>query len=470
MKTLHVYVVMATAILSVRTQVTKGAEKTKECICELNNSGLTFPTRRLQNVMSGATDCTQKITTQQMSEVDILMDKLHHRLRQLEQDVVDLEQEDDGSSQQGDLYMAVSLRIIEIELAEILDLVSKLNTTTAGHQGLSKDISIKLKNMNTEMESLEKFDHTQIVQKQKQNQVLMKALTKCQADMLVTVAPPVIPVPGNCFRGNLLNVTGPSTYTVTEYGTSYAFGAWGRDPKPAKGKEDWYWLVALTSSNIYANYIRWYSSHSAIVVGVKAEDVLISSSNPTTNTVQGPNVAMYENALYYSCYNSPTLCRFNMTARTITTTALTDAGHNNKFPFCHLGTCYGYTDVDVSTDESGLWVVYATPENFGNVVLSKVEVNGTASLGRTWRTSLHKRTVSNTFVACGVLYATRYLDKYNEEIFYSLDTVSGLERYDVGLRIKKMTDNIQSLNYSPCDQKLYAYSDSYVLTYQVVFG
>ncbi|KAG5848756.1 hypothetical protein ANANG_G00102800 [Anguilla anguilla] len=472
MKTLRVYTVMTTVILSVLAQVTKGAEKSQECTCELNNSGLTFPTVRLQNVLSGATDCTRRITSQKMSEVNILLDKLHYRLRQLEVDVLELEDEsdNDGSAQEGDLFMAVALRIIEIELAEILDLITKLNTTTTDHQGLTADISTKLKNMRMEMESLEKFDHTNIVEKQKKNQQLMKTLEQCQAELQVTVAPPIIPVPGNCIHGHLLNVTGPSTYTITQYGTSYAFGAWGRDPMPVKGKEDWYWLVALTSSNIYANYVRWYSSHSAIVLGVNAEDVSIASGNPTTNTVQGPNVAMYGGALYYGCYNSPSLCRFNMTDRTITTAPLPNAGHNNKFPFCHLATCYGYTDMDVSTDESGVWVVYATLENYGNVVLSEVELGSPPTLGRTWRTSLHKRTVTNTFVACGVLYATRYVDKQNEEIFYAMDTVSGQERYGLGLRIKKMSDNIHSLNYNPRDRQLYVFSDAHVLTYQLIFG
>ncbi|KAJ8247446.1 hypothetical protein GJAV_G00246480 [Gymnothorax javanicus] len=467
MRTLQVYTVLTMVLISVLAK-----KKGEKCTCEFNNSGLTFPMGRLQNVLSGANDCTKKITSKKMSEVDVLLDKLHHRLQQLEVDVTKLEDEEDndGSAQEGDFFMAVSLRIIEIELAEILDLISKLNTTTVDHQDLSANIDTKLKNMQTEMESLEKFDRTRIVEKQKENEQLTKALEQCQAALLATEAPPTMPVPGNCIHGHLQNVTGPNTYTITQYGTSYPFGAWGRDPKPVKGKEDWYWLVALTSSNIYANYIRWYSSHSAIILGVNAGDVEIASGNPTTNTVQGPNVIMYEDALYYGCYNSPSLCRFNMTGKTITTVNLPNVGYNDKFPFCHLDTCYTNTDIDVATDESGVWVVYAAPQNFGNLVLTKVESGAPPTLGRTWLTTVHKRAVTNTFMACGVLYALRYVDKYNEEIFYAFDTVSGQERYDVGLHIKKMSDNIHSLNYNPQDRQLYVYSDAHVLTYHVIFG
>ena len=46
-------------------------------------------------------------------------------------------------------------------------------------------------------------------------------------------------------------------------------------------------------------------------------NVLISSANPTTNTIQGPNVVMYEEALYYNCYNEPAVCRFNLTTNSV---------------------------------------------------------------------------------------------------------------------------------------------------------
>ncbi|KAI5606395.1 olfactomedin-4-like [Silurus asotus] len=72
-------------------------------------------------------------------------------------------------------------------------------------------------------------------------------------------------------------------------------------------------------------------------------------------------------------------------------------------------------------------------------------------------------------MVCGVLYATRFLDKQTEEIFYSFDTETGEERYDLRIRIQKMQTNIQSLNYNPQDQMLYAYSDAYIVSYSTVF-
>lgn len=57
-------------------------------------------------------------------------------------------------------------------------------------------------------------------------------------------------------------------YTAGEYPGSYKYGAWGRDAKPKEGKENWYWLVMLTSGNKYSNYVRLYSALSSLIVGV----------------------------------------------------------------------------------------------------------------------------------------------------------------------------------------------------------
>uniref|UniRef100_A0A3P9CF81 Olfactomedin-like domain-containing protein n=1 Tax=Maylandia zebra TaxID=106582 RepID=A0A3P9CF81_9CICH len=257
---------------------------------------------------------------------------------------------------------------------------------------------------------------------------------------------------GTCQRSRLLNVTGPRVYTAGEYPGSYAYGAWGRDPRPEEGKESWYWLVMMTSSNRYSNYVRFYSM--ALTFG----NVQIHSSNPTTNTIQGPNNVLYGGALYYNCYNQDYVCRFNLTTKSVTTLQL---------PKETFTECYPYTDLDLATDESGVWVVYTTTQDFGNLVLSKLEEGETPVLGKTWRTSVYKQSVTNTFIACGVLYATRYINREVEEIFYSFNTVTGQERFNIGIFMNKMSTNIQSLNYSPVDQMLHAYCDSNMVSYKV---
>ncbi|XP_063072704.1 olfactomedin-4-like [Engraulis encrasicolus] len=435
-----------------------------DCACELAGGGKPFPKDKLLSIETSAIKCNENIQLAKVSEEASLRLGLHKRLLQLQDEVSVLEQEDDGG-----LYGAVSLRIIEMELAEILQLINRLNTTHNMHRSLGANVHGTMQQVQAELKSLEEFDHMQIAQKLEENKRLQRSLAQCQEELQATPPPPT-PPPSNCPHGPLIRVDGPRTYTITQYGTSYHYGSWGRDPKPARGKEGWYWLIPLTSSNVYANYVRQYNSLSALVAGVGPVDVSIASANPTTNTIQGPNVVMYGDALYYGCYNSPTVCRFNLTSRQVTTVALpANSGINNKFPFCHLGACYVYTDLDLMTDDSGVWVAYTSAENFGDVMLNQVESGDVPRLGRTLKTSLHKRTATNTFMACGVLYATRYVDKETEEVFYSFDSRTGVERHNLNIRFKKMQTNIHSLNYDPSDHKLYAYSDAYAVSYDAIF-
>uniref|UniRef100_A0A8C2KGM0 Olfactomedin-like domain-containing protein n=1 Tax=Cyprinus carpio TaxID=7962 RepID=A0A8C2KGM0_CYPCA len=319
------------------------------------------------------------------------------------------------------------------------------------------------------MAELEKFDSLQVIAKEHENKVIKRDLERCNEELNSTSPTPTLS-PGPCGFGRMVNVSGPKTYSLTEYGTSYPYGAWGRDANPAPGDENKYWLVVLTSSNVYGNFIRQYNSLSTIILGIEPTDTYISSSNPTTNTIQGSNMVMYANALYYNCYDTYSVCQFNLTTQSVSTVDLpSDTGYDDKFPFKHLDTTYSYTDMDFATDESGVYVIYATTSNFGNVVISKIETSSPPVLGQTWSTSLHKATATNTFMVCGVLFATRYLDKKTEQIFYSYDTKTNIERYDLKLNITKRQTNIEFLNYDPRDHLLYVYSDAYIVTYELVF-
>nr|XP_055049138.1 olfactomedin-4 [Misgurnus anguillicaudatus] len=452
-------------LMIVIPQILVQSVRGKNCVCDLKNTDPAFPKSKFKRVETIALQCTATITSEKMLENDRRLLGLQQRIKQLEDYVGILEKEDDKN-----LYGAVSLRIIELEFAEIRSLLDKLNKTTVNSQHLNVQTVAELQDMKDTMEELERFDSMQVMKKERQNRSIKKELEKCKENKAPAPHPTLPPVKGRCGLGQIVSVKGPKTYSLTVYSTSYTYGAWGKDANPAPGDENKYWLMVLYTSNVYGNFIRQYNSLSTMLLGIGHTDVYIAGSNPTTNTVQGPNMVMYGNALYYNCYYTYSVCRFNMTASTVSNVALPkDTGYNSKFPFGHLGAAYGYTDLDFVTDEFGVYVIYATTSNYGNIVISKVETSTPPVLGQTWSTSLHKKTVTNTFMVCGVLYATRYIDSEKEEIFYSFDTKTNTERYDLKIFIKKMQTNIEYLNYDPRDHLLYVYSDAYILTYEVVF-
>lgn len=436
-----------------------------KCKCQLSLAEKAFPHEKLQTVEGNATDCNTHVTREKSLALESLLLGLEKRLTQLHSDVSILEEEDDG-----ELYGVLSLFVIENEMVEIRQLMDKLNSTTLEHQVLTADTVLQLETLKNEMTELEKYDTMEVVKGRKVNRHLKSALATCKNRVNATVAPTQPPY-GICQRGPLRNITGPGVNTQGEFAGSYSYGAWGRDPKPEARKGSWYWVVPLTSSQ-FSNYVRFYSSLSALIIGVSNPgNIQIASSNPTTNTIQGPNNVLYGGALYYNCYNRDAVCRFNLTTKSVTSVQLPQGTrYNSKGNFCHLEDCYLYTDLDLATDESGVWVVYTTNQALGNLVLSKMEETEPPKLGQTWYTSLYKRSVTNTFMACGILYATRYIDKNVEEVFYSFDTTTGMENFKVGIFINKVSPNIFSLNYSPLDQMLYAFGDTRMVSYKALFG
>jgi len=68
-------------------------------------------------------------------------------------------------------------------------------------------------------------------------------------------------------------------------------------------------------------------------------------------------------------------------------------------------------------------------------------------------------------MVCGVLYATRYVSTYQEEVFYAFDTTTGQEINTLSLPFEKVSAEIANLNYNPVDRRLYMYNDAYLLSY-----
>lgn len=264
----------------------------------------------------------------------------------------------------------------------------------------------------------------------------------------------------------LRNVTRPLIAQLNPYGTSFPYGAWGMDSMP--GSPELYWVVALLSSNIYGNSIRMYSSYKTFLMSNTHVDLTVTSSYTTSNAIQGPGVVLYNGSLYYNCYKSGEMCKFNLNTKNIIHVNLPNAGHSNKFPYCYYD-CYGYTDIDFSVDENGIWVIYATEENYGNIVLSKINSNNLDVL-QTWKTKLFKKATTNAFMVCGVLYATRFVSKNEEEIFYMFDTVTNQEAKNLNIRLIKFSPNVASLHYNPVDRKLYLFNGGYMLSYGVLFS
>lgn len=261
---------------------------------------------------------------------------------------------------------------------------------------------------------------------------------------------------------------------VSPYGKSYISGSWGKQAQvDSEGQKNSYWVQPLLSSHIWGNTLRVYQTYEDFMASANHRDFTFAPSYSHADSIEGPSAVLYGEALYYHCYRSADVCRYDLNSNIVKRVTLpgTGVGFNNKFPYCYYD-CRANSDVDVEADETGLWAIYATVGNHGNLVVSRLVWDSeaeTLNVSQTWETRLFKKAVSNAFMVCGVLYATRYVDEYREEVFYAFDTATGKEDNSLALPLEKVAKGVASLSYNPTNKQIYMYNDGYLLAYQAHF-
>ncbi|XP_068965040.1 olfactomedin-4-like [Petaurus breviceps papuanus] len=262
--------------------------------------------------------------------------------------------------------------------------------------------------------------------------------------------------PGSCAHGTLLSVSRPLVVQLNWRGFGYKAGAWGRDTG-LNLTSSLYWVAPLRSDGRYFDYYRLHNSYDDLVLSKDYIERKMGYGDGSGNTV-------YKNFMYFNYYGTGDMAKVDLATNTLVLRqALPGATHNNRFSYAGVP----WKDLDFAGDEKGLWVVYSTEENKGNLVVSLLNAS-TLAVERTWRTGQYKPVVSGTFMACGVLYALRSLSTRQEEIFYAFDTNTGQEHH-LSILLDKMLETLQSINYSPLDHKLYVYNNGYLVTYDLVF-
>lgn len=262
---------------------------------------------------------------------------------------------------------------------------------------------------------------------------------------------------GSCRHSGVVNISKPIIVQLNWRGFAYKYGAWGRDYSPQHPDKGLYWVAPLDTDGRTLNIYRLYYTQDDLLLYTNAREYRISYG-------QGGGIAVYNKYMYVNWYNTRNIAKVNLDTNTVAVTqTLPNAVYNNRFSYANVG----WQDIDLAVDEHGLWVIYSTEASTGNIVISKLN-DTTLEVLNTWITKQYKPSVSNAFMVCGVLYATRTLNTRLEEIFYYYDTNTGKEG-TLNIVMPKMQERIQSINYHPYEQKLFVYNDGYLLNYNLIF-
>ncbi|XP_028301524.1 adhesion G protein-coupled receptor L2 isoform X26 [Gouania willdenowi] len=237
-------------------------------------------------------------------------------------------------------------------------------------------------------------------------------------------------------------------------------GAWCKDPLQAADK-------------IY--FMPWTPYRTDTLIEYTSLDDFENARQSITyklpHRVDGTGFVVYDGAVFFNKERTRNIVKFDLRTRIKSGEAIiNNANYHDTSPY----KWGGKTDIDLAVDENGLWVIYATEQNNGMIVISQLNPY-TLRFEATWDTAYDKRSASNAFMICGVLYVVRSTYEDNESevsksmIDYIYNTKQNRGEY-VDLHFPNQYQYIASVDYNPRDNQLYVWNNFYILRYNLEFG
>uniref|UniRef100_A0A803VX56 Olfactomedin-like domain-containing protein n=1 Tax=Ficedula albicollis TaxID=59894 RepID=A0A803VX56_FICAL len=175
----------------------------------------------------------------------------------------------------------------------------------------------------------------------------------------------------------------------------------------------------------------------------------------------GTGHVVFNGSLYYNKFQSNVAVRYHFRSRSVLVQrSLAGAGYNNTFPY----SWGGFSDIDFMVDENGLWVVYTTNQNAGNIVVSRVDPQ-TLEVLRSWDTGYPKRSAGESFMICGVLYVTNS-HLAGAKIYFAYHTNTSSYEY-TDIPFHNQYSHISMLDYNPRERVLYTWNNGHQVIYNV---
>ncbi|XP_070403778.1 adhesion G protein-coupled receptor L3 isoform X14 [Nothobranchius furzeri] len=237
-------------------------------------------------------------------------------------------------------------------------------------------------------------------------------------------------------------------------------GAWCKDPLQASDK-------------IY--YMPWTPYRTDTLTEYSSKEDFVAGRPTTTyklpHRVDGTGFVVYDGALFFNKERTRNIVKFDLRTRIKSGEAIiANANYHDTSPY-RWG---GKSDIDLAVDENGLWVIYATEQNNGRIVISQLNPY-TLRVEGTWDTAYDKRSASNAFMICGILYVVKsvYEDDDNEATGNKIDYIYNTELSKDGfldIPFPNSYQYIAAVDYNPRDNLLYVWNNYHVVKYSLDFG
>uniref|UniRef100_A0A667YZD9 Olfactomedin 1 n=1 Tax=Myripristis murdjan TaxID=586833 RepID=A0A667YZD9_9TELE len=247
--------------------------------------------------------------------------------------------------------------------------------------------------------------------------------------------------------GKLTGISEPVTIKTS----GSRFGSWMTDPLAPPGDNRVWYMDGYHNNRFVREYQSMYD--------------FMTSDNFTSHRLphpwSGTGQVVYNGSIYFNKFQSHTIIKFDFSSSLISRSRQLDfAGYNNMYHY----SWGGHSDIDLMVDEGGLWAVYATNQNAGNIVISQLNPN-TLQIIRSWTTNHPKRSAGEAFMICGTLYVTNGYSG-GTKVYYAFSTNSSTYEY-IDIPLTNKYSHLSMLDYNPRDRALYAWNNGHQVLYNV---
>ncbi|XP_060118452.1 olfactomedin-like [Heteronotia binoei] len=436
-----------------------------QCICSVQLSHVSFPVRKVEQLEGdyyNLTDHLQNILNQIYT--------YHWVVNDARTNLTDLDKRAKYAKDYG-AHIDLKFNKLTEEIYTLISLAKNIskNATTTDNKEMIDKLILEINGIAGTVIKMETHDKKNIITTQREVQILRKKLEACEEAIALVPATVADKTKfGTCQHDGLQSVSPPVLVKLNWKGADFKAGSWGKDFALGTKFKDHYWVFPMNKDQRTLETFRLYSSFKKLLLysPIREYNLNVASQTKCETCGQGGGVAFYNGSFFYNCYDSRALCRadpFNMKVSKKELEDQDPASFNNWFSYKDAK----YQDMDMAGDEKGLWMIHGSTATSGNVLIRKVNPNS-LKVGAPWITTQAKTMLTNTFMICGVLYATKRVNSTHEEIFYYYDTNTAREG-NIRIFMEKLMPTVQSLNYNPNDEKLYMFNEGYLLYYNTTF-